>query len=91
MQGWCRWIVARLKSSNLGSDFSLLLGSLLFFRLAPTTLLGLGLTRHGEASGLLLHGLPCVQGIRSGRVPLQKSPYCTLELLVHTQPQPVLQ
>lgn len=69
MQSWYRRMVARLRSSNPGSGFSMPLGSFTFSRLAPSTLLSLGLTGCGEASGLHLQSLPSVQGLRSGGVP----------------------
>lgn len=55
LQSWLRFLSA--------------LGILTALQLGPSPLLSLGLTRHGEASGLLLRRLPCVQGLRSGRVP----------------------
>lgn len=59
MQSWCRQIVARLRSSNPSSGFSMPLGSFTFSRLAPSTLLSLGLTGCGEASSLYLQSSFC--------------------------------
>lgn len=88
MQSWCRRMVARLRSSNPSSGFSMPLGSFTFSRLAPSTLLSLGLTGCGEASGLYLQSSFC-SGTKIWRgslvSALRESPYCTLE------PQPVLQ
>lgn len=87
MQGWCRGMVARFKTSDPGSDFSLPLGWILgVLQLVPPMLLSPGLVRPVAS----LHSPPDVQGLKSGRVPwcLQS---CALEQLFHAQLQPVVQ
>ena len=93
MQGWCWWMVARLRSSNPGSDFSLPLGSILQASPIHPAWPGPDQAWWGQwpppAQSCLCSGTKIWQGSLVSA--LQKSPYCALELLVLTWLQPVLQ